>query len=463
MSKVQHLLKGPAAEWFSHAQKSIFTWKDLVRKLRDRFSAISNADSLRQQVYSKRQQPGENTMRFIDQFVNLIDQLPETTTEKQSVDYILKVIRTEVARLARTAKVQTLEELSKFVKTNFGLKDKMHDRSLKNQFRTPQSKRVEQLDELSDECLSEDSYECENEIHEVKRADAKKKKMENKNLRKKSDKSPNTFDKPPNTNPSYNKREPDFHCCCGAQRANHVIHSHPNQNSQACSTLTYIDPPNNSQINFLNQTPHRVLVCPFCNGNHAYRECPLPQAQKHKHCFVCKAPNQIASTCPSPNATSLLVHNASAMISNHTQDSQTHTPLQKAQNSNQIPPQYPEMACTDAPMPPFIAYVESLIYFPKRDLRPHASVIANENSLECLLDTGSHVTVIGQNLYEARDWKTPLIPYETRIITADSTQHDTLGVLLLTYQLNYKKRVIPTLVVPIKMRKPILGIDFQMF
>lgn len=46
-------------------------------------------------------------------------------------------------------------------------------------------------------------------------------------------------------------------------------------------------------------------------------------------------------------------------------------------------------------------------------------------------------------------------------MTADGTRHDILGFLLLEYQLNNKIQIVPTLVVPIVMKKPIFGMDFQ--
>lgn len=105
----------------------------------------------------------------------------------------------------------------------------------------------------------------------------------------------------------------------------------------------------------------------------------------------------------------------------------------------------------------------SLIYFSNNDLRPHATVEANGNHLSGLLDTGSHVTVVGQNLFESIDWKADLLPnrYESSIITADGTRHQIIGVMLIHYHLKNVTRVVPTMVVPVTMRKPIFGMDFQ--
>lgn len=232
-------------------------------------------------------------MRFIDQFVNLIDQLPEPVTEKQAVEYILKGIRTEIGRLARTAKIATIDELSKFVKSNYGLKDKMHDRSAKNQFRIPTGKKVEQIDEFSDDMFSDCSNDYEIEIQEVKRSTDKSKKTVENSAKKKPAKNHNTFDKHPNVAMHCDKNEQICLCCRNARINNNANYSQHNQNQHACRNVSCNDRSSDPQIDLLNQ--QRTLPCPFCTGNHSYRDCPLPQAQKHKHCFSCKAPNQIAS------------------------------------------------------------------------------------------------------------------------------------------------------------------------
>lgn len=107
------------------------------------------------------------------------------------------------------------------------------------------------------------------------------------------------------------------------------------------------------------------------------------------------------------------------------------------------------------------AYVESLIFFPEYDLRPHATTIANGNEITGLLDSGSHVTVIGQNQYINSDWKVKLMPCNATIITADGTRHKVTGILFIHYHLNNCTRIVPTLVAPLDMKKPIFGIDFQ--
>lgn len=107
-------------------------------------------------------------------------------------------------------------------------------------------------------------------------------------------------------------------------------------------------------------------------------------------------------------------------------------------------------------------YVESLIYFPVHDPRPYAKAIANGIVLNGLLDTGAHATVIGRDMYESIcDWKTELQPIDSHIITADGTTHKCMGALLLKYELGNKRKIVPTVVVDMPLKRPIFGMDFQ--
>lgn len=120
LRKVQQLLRGPAADWYVHARRSIITWKQFEDKIRSRFSTIDSIDQLRKQIYSKKQRPGEYTLRFIDQFIGLILKLPENISEQRIVNYILSGIRIEIARMARTANISSVDDLISYVKRNYG-------------------------------------------------------------------------------------------------------------------------------------------------------------------------------------------------------------------------------------------------------------------------------------------------------------------------------------------------------
>lgn len=65
------------------------------------------------------------------------------------------------------------------------------------------------------------------------------------------------------------------------------------------------------------------------------------------------------------------------------------------------------------------------------------------------------------NFYEAYDWGTDLIEFDSSVLTADGTSHKILGLLFLVYEYNGQKKIVPTMVAPIVMKKPIFGIDFQ--
>lgn len=223
--------------------------------------------------------------------------------------------------------------------------------------------------------------------------------------------------------------------CCGGVCKSHLCHNISDRENPHCSMA---HSPHVEKLIYNGLKP----MCPYCHGEHSYRECPLPSEQKHRHCFVCKSLQHIASTCPSNLNKNLL--------KNH------------AITGGGIPSPQIKLSRRNRPyQAPAVAYVESLIYFPRHDLRPHATVLANKNSIEGLIDTGSHATVIGQNLYEMYDWDTELKKVDTTVITADGTRHAALGLLFVEYGLNGRTRIIPTLVLPVVMKKPILGMDFQ--
>lgn len=412
LNKVQQLLRGPASDWYSYASRSIPTWQIFTQRIRDRFSTTNTIDALRQQIYSKKQMPGEYTLRFIDQFINLIYRLPEEVSEQQCVRYILKGIRTEIARMARTAHIETIADLIKYVKDNYGQDDKFHAKqSTFNAMKPHSEKRVEYLSEEEDEYF-EDDFSCqlgEYEVHEVKKV-----------------------------KPS-NKVSPKI-----APNVAQKIHK---QSSQSPSmSVANVDQPKSPEISYQNP-------CPFCNGDHSYRMCPLPIEQKPRHCFICKSAQHLASHCPGRAQNNRIENSESKSKANNEQ--------QVATLSYQFP--YNEVSIEEMQMnTPEFTFVESLIFFPNQDLRPHVTARVGDIELTGLIDTGSHATVIGKCLYERyNSWKSKLYPYDTTIVTADGTRHSVMGVMLLQYEVNDVIRVVPTLVVPYVMRRPIFGVDFQ--
>lgn len=405
MKKIHQLLQDHAADWYSHARKKIHTWSDFKKALRSRFGYEESVDRIRQQIYSKKQKPGENTLHFIDQFVNLIHRLPSITTERQCLNYVLEGIRTDIARMARTAGVKSIDELIKYVKETFGRSDKQDSRfpfRPNNQFNSSMKNKESKM---KVELMSEDEHEYsddEYELNEVNRKEVPHPNRINRQFKyerniERSDDRNTLFLKPNRKVPKTIQNEKVIETC--------------------------------------------VNPCPYCEGNHSYKECPLPPEKKQRHCFICKSTTHIASQC-------IAKENKAQPSSVQCEKSQTKDPAVSVNEMELV-------------LPPQITFVESVIFFPMDDQRPYITAKTGNIELTGLVDTGSHATVIGQNLYEANEWEVELQPHDTTIITADGTMHKAKGILLLTYEVHGKRRVVPTLVLPIVMKKPIFGIDFQ--
>ncbi|RYE21940.1 MAG: hypothetical protein EOP45_08935, partial [Sphingobacteriaceae bacterium] len=422
-----------------------------------RFSWAVDLEDLRYRISTKRQKPGEFTLRFIDQFMVLISRLPGNISDEQAIKYILKGIRTDVARMARAAHIKTVEDLAIFVKENYGQNDKLETSTFSKNFksvRTPNHHVEEWNEEYSDH--SERESDDDFELNEVSKHN------------KYRDKKVNQHQSSQNSRARVNQisnheNAVEYIAPSTSQGCTHTC---------SCAVVT--------QVN--NERPSQSLSCPFCDGKHSYKDCPLPPHRKPRHCFYCKSPEHLAPECPSNSkqvGRPADQTNANKIIRQPVQ-SQTVAKLHKNTVNNNSSPQISSMVDimqekpdekfmylnylgqkSDKYIPPAVAYIESLIYFPKYDLRPHATVKVSDIDLSGLLDTGAHVTVMGQNLYESIDWKVELLAYDTSIITADGTRHRVLGILLLEYELNNKKRIVPTLVVPVVMKKLIFGMDFQ--
>ena len=69
LNKIQLLLRGPsAADWYLYARKNIDSWEVFKQKIRMRFSWAVDLEDLRYRISTKRQKPGEFTLRF---YINL--------------------------------------------------------------------------------------------------------------------------------------------------------------------------------------------------------------------------------------------------------------------------------------------------------------------------------------------------------------------------------------------------------
>lgn len=488
LDKIQHLLKGPAEDWYVHARRRIRSWNEFVQGLKKRFASVTGPDAIQQMILQKKQQHGEYTLRFIDQFINLIDKLPHRVSETRALDWILGGIRPEVAILARTANIRSPYDLSTYVKRNFGTHDKYFDRHHRafNPNSRQYQRNVNALENYDNYYLSDSGSDYEEpmlqEINKISYSKQKKKKESKSTTNEQSkDKQSPQHALPVNQAPAHTPN----HTCCLHSHAHTLSHecSHSSERVHSpspsvfscqhhvsqpyyshCPTspmpmaelapighvsnrnLAHSHNANHLNSNDPTNTSQNTLTCPYCKGFHSYRFCTLPPEQKPKHCFKCGAKDQTTRTC------SCNVNNASSTNPNNTTNPNPMTNNQLANTTH--------VALLESI--PKKVYVESLIYYPNADARPHISIIANGISLTGLLDTGAHATVFGRDLYEGIvDWRTELQPIETVIITADGKPHSVLGALLLEYSLNGTKRVVPTLVADIQMKRPIFGMNFQ--
>lgn len=273
MSKIQLLLRGPASDWFMHARRSINSWSQYKQKIRNRLSSANSIETLRQQIYSKKQQSGEYTLRFIDQFVNLIDRLPEAVSERQCVRYILSGIKLDIARMARTANIVSVEDLIDYVKENYGPYDRIEPRPCdrinpKLAISRPSNHRVEQIDTL-DEHYSESGSEEVFELNEI--------------ANHKSVGEINKFGGPP-----MNFASNRFQDSAPIIASTTIPPQNPNKTLCNRCGSTSLDS-NRSKVGG---------ICPYCGDSHSFRQCPLPGDKKLRHCFVCKSTSHIAPRCP---------------------------------------------------------------------------------------------------------------------------------------------------------------------
>lgn len=434
LDKIQHLLKGPAEDWYTHARWHIRKWKTFVDRLKKRFASVTGPDAIQQMILQKKQLHGEYTLRFIDQFINLIDKLPYAVSEKRALDWILSGIRHEIAILARTANLRSPDELTSYVKRNFGPHDKYFDRQHRGF--NPNSRQfqrnlnaLEIRDNENDYMSNSDSDYDEplpQEVNKISLSKSKKKKEAKSAIPKTTEQASATQNE---LGVNLSSTQSSNHTCCLHTSRNScsspLSHSHShsptpfspgvypyhcNYNQPYFGQCSYpfmnemapigFSSPNrnHSPINATNQpTNHNSfnnvqnsLPCPYCKGSHSYRACTLPPEQKVKHCFKCGTKDQTTRTCACNSNNQ--INPVSEMNSN--QSNPTHLALLES-----IPKK---------------VYVESLIYYPSADARPHLSIVANGITLLGLLDTGAHATVFGRDLYESiADWKTDLQPIET--------------------------------------------------
>lgn len=111
-----------------------------------------------------------------------------------------------------------------------------------------------------------------------------------------------------------------------------------------------------------------------------------------------------------------------------------------------------------------VVYVSSNRIFSETDNRPHVRVTAHSSEHLMLLDSGSQITVVGLNWIDKLlpDWKVQLRPSGFHISTVDEkVRLPILGTVDITYSYIGLTRRVPTVVLSVPSRVPILGKDFM--
>ncbi|XP_017467842.1 PREDICTED: uncharacterized protein LOC108360171 [Rhagoletis zephyria] len=108
----------------------------------------------------------------------------------------------------------------------------------------------------------------------------------------------------------------------------------------------------------------------------------------------------------------------------------------------------------------FFISEKCLTYNIPNDHRDYLTVMVNNYSHTVLLDGGAEVTVISQTFYEKCIWG-QLQPTKTSIGLADnSISFKAIGKVDVLYTVGSLTRLVPTLVVPISLKHPIMGRAF---
>lgn len=421
LDKMQFLLRGAAEKWYRRCKGRITRWSEFRKEIQSRFCREDFTDDLRQTLYTRRQQPGEYTLEYVDDLCNLMNRLPEEMSDDLRLRNVLRGIRKEVRLMAQAHGVMDEDDLVCFIRKSFGPDDKMYGKVIRSEpeprLPKPRSYNAAKADVTmrsteapsdSDDSHARDD-EDSNEISEMKTEKRHKTQYGRSELK------PITASKIDNVSK--------------ARTATDVGEAPVNDR-------------NGTDLqNVMKNVNTQTRNCHFCGSNtHFIRECP-------------KRPTTMASEKTEPKTK--LVHEASIQT-----EAESYWTMSEDSSGTTSAPSVPSVANNATELCEL--RVSSLVDFPETDGRPHCPALANGWPLHGLLDTGAQVTIIGKNIYhENRGFNVPLKPSTITITTADGTRHQPLGIIDVTYEVKGKSRTVPTCVAPMWMKKPLFGVDFQ--
>lgn len=96
------------------------------------------------------------------------------------------------------------------------------------------------------------------------------------------------------------------------------------------------------------------------------------------------------------------------------------------------------------------------------DERPHIDVMVRGRRMRALVDSGSQMTIISENLVgNTLDWCEKVLPTKVSMTTVDRSKHSAMGMMLVDYTFQNQTHRIATMIMPIRMESLLVGADFM--
>lgn len=441
LARVHCLLRGNASTWFLHKRKQINSWADFQTQIKERFTEADNKNALLCKIFTRKQQPGESTLAFADEMSVMMDRLPGMWDDKGRVDNIVRGLRPDVQKLARTNTIPTVSALTTFIKQVFGSNDVMYARKTMpvNNERFQQRKinelRVE--NQYESDVEEGDPEECFLDYEDVSELNAISKNSNNKQLRA------NKF---PNGENTFSQAKGAQQGTLTRQRSMQTESKSYSKTSPMNKQSAMAEIQHQTKNNFSyeqNKLTTADLHCKNCGQNgHFWKNCTK---ERVIHCWYCGKPGVIASNCD----------------------------CQKNKNAHPGNSKVSEIVTTTEETGAIIDGESTVemgeifidpIFHPQPDGRPHIMVkVQGTAPLLVILDSGAQATVIGRNHFQAiKEFQAlPMRPCFTTISTADRTKHFPIGELDVEYTVEDKRRKVTTIVANMDIAKPLFGMNFQ--
>lgn len=464
LARIHNLLRGSASIWYRHKKQSISEWEEFLEEFRQRFSDGDDLNTLLSKIYTRKQKQGEITLAYVDEMMEMMDRSKCEFTEEDRLDNILRGIRTEVQRLARTCALQTVDDLTIYIRKVFGRYDAMpaYGKDHRQKFRSPpvngnfvnrkvsemyaQYNNNEMLDEHSFDGYEEEYGEYEEEVN----AAAKQKtKQRSKGRESKSSDTKSKVSAVQKQTPNQNRR--------GAQVKTSNVQTDEMEITDDQFDCAEMQPQktNAAKNGFdSNRYAFADIHCRNCAQNgHVFRQCTNPRVM---HCWYCGRLGVTYMNCgcqSSKQAKLSLAKTQAAALAEQEEDSdeETNALIEQLVNLKEVNEVHVD-----------------LIHIPENDGRPHIYVkVLDAKYVYVVLDTGSQVTMIGKNHYDAwcREIKgfkeLPMRQTRTCIVTANRSRHKPLGEMDITYTVQDKTKTVRTIIADLDMPKPLFGVDFQ--